>query len=409
MKAKGVVHWGLICWLTYLSAYLCRVNFSASLTSLSAQLGVDYSLLGTAGAAFFVVYAAGQLVNGFLGDHVNPVRFILTAIFGTVLCNVGVAYAGSFPAIFVLWALNGYFQSIFWSTMIRVLALVTSKGRQGSASASISSAMPAGYLISWCVLAPSFANAHVRWFFLAPVLITLPMALLWWGREKDLPSMPVKQLKPGKLRDDIRNLLRLVRSEHLVLILAACVFHGLIKEGIAFWIPTIIRHETSSAGYTAMALALLPAANLAGTLAAKKLLGRFGQKPYRIVAGCFAVMLPLCAATGFCAGVWVLAPMCLISMMSYCANTVLLSFIPMQYQARGFVASLVGLLDFCSYMGAAVSTYALGGMMNASGVQGVAPVWLTAAAAAIILLIVGGKHNEKRTRAGAVSNPAKCD
>ena len=292
--------------------------------------------------------------------------------------------------------------------MIRVLALVTSKDKQGSASASISSAMPAGYLISWCVLAPCFANAHVRWFFLAPVLMTLPMTVLWWGRESELPSVPAGHQK-GWLRHDIHSLISLVRSERLVLILAACVFHGLIKEGIAFWIPTIIRHETSSVSYTALALALLPAANFAGTLAAKKLLVVFGEKPYRIVMGSFAVMLPLCVGIGFSSGIWVLAPMGLISMMSYCANTVLLSFIPMQYRARGFVASLVGLLDFCSYMGAAVSTYVLGGIMNSSGVQSVAPVWLTAASVAIVLLIVGGKHNEPRTTADPVSNPTECD
>ena len=78
MKQKAV-RWGLICFLTYLTAYLCRVNFSASLTSLSAARALEYDLLGAAGAAFFAVYAVGQLINGFLGDHIHPVRFILMA------------------------------------------------------------------------------------------------------------------------------------------------------------------------------------------------------------------------------------------------------------------------------------------------------------------------------------------
>lgn len=391
MKNQRRVQWGLTCWLTYLSAYLCRVNFSAALTSLSASIGVDYSLLGAAGAAFFAVYAVGQLMNGFLGDHINPVRFILAALAGTVLCNAGVAFAHSFALIFLLWALNGYFQSIFWSTMIRVLALTVSKSQRGATSAAISSAMPAGYLASWCVLAPCFASTDAKWFFLAPALAALPMMLLWTGRERELPDVSNGRMNIQTLRADVSALLKLVKAEHMALLLCACIFHGLIKEGVGFWFPTIIREAADSTLLATLALALFPAANFLGTLIAKRLLSRFGDRPYRIVAGCFAAMTPLCISVKFFGGIGVLAPMCLISALSYCSNTVLMSFIPMQYQSKGFVASLVGLLDFCSYLGAALSAYVLGGMLNQSGLAGISLVWLAAACASVMLLALQQK------------------
>ena len=386
MKSKSV-RWGLICFLTYLTAYLCRVNFSASLTSLSAARALDYDLLGAAGAAFFAVYAVGQLINGFLGDHIHPVRFIMLALAGTALCNIGVAFAQSYPLILVLWAANGYFQSIFWSTMIRLLSMVTSAEERSSASAFISSAMPAGYLISWCVLAPCFSEQNVMLFFHVPAIAALPIFALWSNKSALLPEGHTQRLSAGSLRGGVRRTLRLAAREKLLLLLAVLVYHGLIKEGIAFWIPTLIRGASGSAAITAAALALLPAANFAGTLLAKRLLRSWGDAPLRVVQLGFGLMLPLCLVCLIPMGVAVLVPMCMISCLSYCVNTVLLSFIPMRYRAEGVVSSLVGLFDFCSYMGAALSTYVLGGMINAQGVQGMAVVWIIAACAGFALML----------------------
>lgn len=393
MKRKHV-HWGLICFLTYLTAYLCRVNFSASLTSLSAALSLDYDLLGTAGAAFFFVYAVGQLINGFLGDHFHPVRFILTALVGTAFCNIGVAFAHTYPLILLLWAANGYFQSIFWSTMIRLLSMVTAESERGSISSLISSAMPAGYLISWCVLAPCFSDRNVMLFFLFPALIALPAMLLWRGTSEHLPEGHAAALTVSGLRAGVRKTFGVVRRERLTLILFVLICHGLIKEGIAFWIPTIIRGASGSAAVTAAALALLPAANFAGTRAAKGLLRRWSETPLRIVRLMYCLILPLSALCLFDLGLFILIPMCLLSAFCYCSNTVLLSYVPMRYRAEGVVSSLVGLFDFCSYIGAAVSTYVLGGIISDYGAQRMALVWIIAGCIGMALLLL----NQRRSK-----------
>jgi len=388
MSKQKPLRWGLICWLTYCTAYLCRVNFSASLTSLSAALSVDYSVLGAAGAAFFAVYAVGQLLNGFIGDHMHPVRFILTALVGTTVCNIGVAFAGRMELIFLLWAANGYFQSIFWSTIIRLLAVVTDKEHRGAASAGISSASSFGYLISWCILTPCFANQSVRLFFLTPAIAAVFMMAAWAMRMKVMQSVSVEPLSAQSLRTGVSRAMAVVLRERLPIVLVACVFHGLIKEGIGFWIPTIIRGMVSHPLYLAAALSLLPAANFAGTLLAKRLLKRWNDAPYRVVIIGYVFMLPCCAVTLALRGGWVLLPLSVITCLSASSNTVLLSFIPMRYQAEGVVASLVGMLDFCSYMGAAISTYVLGSMIGGSGVRGISVIWAFAALVCIALLLL---------------------
>lgn len=395
MKKAGV-RWGLICFLTYLSAYLCRVNFSAALSGLSVARGLDYELLGTAGAAFFAVYAVGQLINGFLGDHLHPVRFVLLALLGTALCNIGVAFARSFFAIFLLWASNGYFQSIFWSILIRLLSMVTDeKGRSG-ASALMSCAMPSGYLISWCVLAPCFEGRNVLLYFLVPAFAALPMMLLWVNKSALLPKGHTHPLRSGSLSYDFLHTLGILRREGILLLPATLICHGLIKEGVAFWIPTVIRGAADSSRVVFAALALLPLANYAGTFAAKWLLNRWENTPFRVIRASVFLTVPACFLCFIPKGVLILLPMCLISCLGCCANTVLVSYLPMRYGGDDAVSSLVGLFDFCSYVGAALSTYVLGGMISDRGVHGMAMLWIAAAVCECLLLVAMALKEKKR-------------
>lgn len=43
---KEYAHRGVLCFLSYLTAYLCRVDFSAALTALSEALPLEYGLFG---------------------------------------------------------------------------------------------------------------------------------------------------------------------------------------------------------------------------------------------------------------------------------------------------------------------------------------------------------------------------
>ena len=65
-------------WITYTTAYLCRVNISTALDKLGVGLEVSLEYLGAASSVYFVTYAIGQLLNGIAGVHAfhdEDVRF----------------------------------------------------------------------------------------------------------------------------------------------------------------------------------------------------------------------------------------------------------------------------------------------------------------------------------------------
>ena len=60
-----------ICWLAYTAAYVGRLNFSASIVAIIAELGATKAHAGLVSSCFFFAYGAGQLVNGILSKRYN--------------------------------------------------------------------------------------------------------------------------------------------------------------------------------------------------------------------------------------------------------------------------------------------------------------------------------------------------
>ena len=57
----------------------------------------------------------------------------------------------------------------------------------------------------------------------------------------------------------------------------------------------------------------------------------------------------------------------------------------MQYTEKGMVASVIGVFDFASYVGAAISTYVLGRVLSNVGFAPLPGIWLGAAAVSILI------------------------
>lgn len=379
---RSMIGWiFLACWMTYLTAYLCRVNFSSAMSTITLEKGFAADRLGIVGAVYYAVYACGQLVNGYIGDRVRANRFILLALFGTMFCNLSMALVDSFGVMLVLWGINGYFQSMFWSTIIRVLAQNIPAERRATISAGISLAMPVAYIVSWGLLGQCLEGAAVRWYFMVPAFVCVPLIAAWLILSGKL-TFEVKHSADGK--NGILDTIRFLGSERLIWMVLVCIFHGLIKEGAAYWTPMLISGMDIAKSWSPYLLAsILPMANLVGILVSRSLLKR-STNPYMILLmlfGCIAlVSAGLLLNSG---GLFVIGMMALISGLCYANNTILMSFIPMEYTERNMVASIIGVFDFASYVGAAISTYVLGKVLSNIGFAPLPGIWLGAAAVAI--------------------------
>ena len=100
-----------LCWMTYVVAYLLRMNFSVAVPLLKATEGYANTEMGILNGLFFLTYTSGQLLNGLIGDHLRSKVLLITGLTLSAACNLGCALSGSLPMLTVFWAVNGFAQS----------------------------------------------------------------------------------------------------------------------------------------------------------------------------------------------------------------------------------------------------------------------------------------------------------
>ena len=61
-----------VCWLSYFSAYLGRLNFTACIAAINEAENLSKLELGRVSSAFFVCYGGAQLFSGLLADRLRP-------------------------------------------------------------------------------------------------------------------------------------------------------------------------------------------------------------------------------------------------------------------------------------------------------------------------------------------------
>lgn len=382
----------LLCFSTYLVVYILRTNFSAAMPAIGAQLELSNQELGLVGSIFFLVYALGQLINGFLADRLPAFPFVTLALFCSVAANGALAFGDSLIWILAFWALNGYVQSIFWPSLTRIVSVRFPKERHSTVAMIMSSSMVGGFIVSWAILGKLLHGAAWRYFFWIPALLGA-LLLPLWGR------LAVKNRREGreqgKSSRGILPALKLILEKRLWLVCLVCLCLGFIKESVSLWGPTILTSvlhvELDSSFFL---LCLIPLGNLGGMILAKVLIDRLRGREFRILFFLFSVIAAGALVLYLCRDSLLFLTIGLIvetSAMSYGCNTVLLSFIPMAFSRYGLVSTLAGMFDFSSYMGAALSSLIMGMTLTGADWGPVPLLWLSAGAMALVFCLAARK------------------
>ena len=110
--------------------YVCRLSFSVAKKTMADAGVFDAAQMGIIGSALFFAYAFGKLANGILADRVNVRRFMATGLFVSAVINMLLGFTTAFWFFFILWGLNGWFQSFgAGSSVVTITHWYTGKTR----------------------------------------------------------------------------------------------------------------------------------------------------------------------------------------------------------------------------------------------------------------------------------------
>ena len=170
-----------LCWAAYTSAYVARLNYNASMVELLSQLSITKEAAGTVSSCFFFAYGAGQLVNGLLSKRYNTRFSVMIALAASSVINLSMTFCSGIDSMKYLWLLNGVFQSILWSSLIKTLSDNLSDSRLSRAVLVMSTTVASGTFTAYG-LAALFSALGLKWssIFYVAAAVTGIVAIVWF-------------------------------------------------------------------------------------------------------------------------------------------------------------------------------------------------------------------------------------
>lgn len=175
-------------WLIYAAHYLCRVNLAAAQKSLSADRGLSKQQLGSLLSLLKIFYGSGQFINGHLADRLSPRRLIILGLTATGIINLLFAHQDRFAWFAILWAINGYFQSFGWTSVVRLAANWFPPRLRETASGVLGTSYVLGSGFSWLLAGRLTQAFGWRYAFWSPAWICFAVAAIVLVFVRDHPK-----------------------------------------------------------------------------------------------------------------------------------------------------------------------------------------------------------------------------
>lgn len=403
----------LTTWITYSTFYLCRVNMSIAVPGIMDEFGYSKTAMGGVMTALLIAYAAGQFINGQLGDKFGARRLITLGILVSALLNIAFGFSPGITVMIAIWALNGYFQSMGWAPSVKTIANWFPPYIRGKMGGLLGSSYQIGNAYSWALAGFVTGLLGWRWAFWVPAIIFIISGIHWYIRSRNAPEevgLPTIENETNKVEPQVGEdhhlgfgyTLKLVATSRSIWVLAFGLFFlNIVRYGFMSWAPTYMfevqKATISTAAYKAIAL---PIAGSLGALCAGWLTDKFFQSRRAPVA---TVMLLLLSVFAWLypqvpAQSWLLSLLCLLAIgfMTYGPHVLIVGIMPMDLGTRKASSSVAGFVDGFGYIGAGLTGVFSGWLIDNYSWDAAFNLWVISAAIAAVLMVILWKYKPQK-------------
>lgn len=394
MLRKWQIRILLTTWITYASFYLLRVNIAVAIPGITEEFGISKLAIGGVLSALFFAYAIGQFINGQLGDRFSAKKLVAVGLLGSAILNVIFGFTGNFlGGMILIWALNGFFQSMGWAPTIRIVANWFPVSKRGQAAGILGSSYQIGNVISWALSGLVVGLLGWRWAFWVPAVIVVLVLIHWlWRVRERAEDMGFEPVEDARKPDGIWDTIRSVASNKYIWIVALGLFGlNIVRYGFLDWAPTyffeVQEAHISVAAYKSI---IFPLVGSLGALAAGFASDKFFQSRRAPIA--VVMLLLLSIAVWFFPQIpvssWLLSLVVLgiIGFMTYGPHVLMVAALPMDLGTKEMASSATGFIDGWGYIGAALTGVGTGYLLDNFGWNYAFYFWLSGAILAAILM-----------------------
>ncbi len=393
-----------LCWLAYTVAYLGRLNFNAYIEPIRNQLGASKTELGLVSSFFFFSYGAGQLFHGILSKKYNTRVSVAAALIGSAAVNLAMSFCFDAGTMKYWWLLNGFFQSILWSSVIKTLADHLSDDMLPKAIVVMSTPPALGTFLAYGMSATlSSAHASYKTVFYIPAVLLSVTGAVWFILVAKADKLSKESNELSYVKDEKK---KAVFSPAFVfgavLLLITAISNGFIKDGVTTWTPSILKERYGmEESLSILITVILPLIAIAGSWFSTQLHKRW-KNTSALNAGLYlAETVVLFFVMISARNASVKSPVLMIilfsgsAMLMSAVNNIITAIIPIYMRDKMESGLLAGVLDTFCYVGSSLSTGLLGYIADKSSWNGVFLCLLIFGAAAFGLCVAAAVVNKK--------------
>ena len=380
-----------LCFLAYTFSYFGRYNYSTCLASMTAAGLLDKSFGGIISSAYLVCYGAGQFINGRLGVKVSPKLMVAIGLLGSGCANLMMGSMSNKYIFLIVWAANGFFNSMLWSPIIRVFTDWMTQSQRLKAGANVSLTIPVGMTLSYSISSLMLDIADWRAVFIACGSLLCLGGVIWIvgvsGLKPYIKTMSERNLELLKinLKPDEENkikpslTLKLFFGTGIVFIAIIALFNGSLKDAVLSWAPTYLQDTYNFTDSEASLVStLLPLFSVAGPYIAIFIDKRIFKNEVTTSGVMFGIAALSLVVVVLLKGSMPLVAVALLALAMCCmwaVNTMILTFVPYRFGGLGISSAVTGTLNCTAYISASCCTILYGGMADSQSWSATVLVW----------------------------------
>ncbi len=387
-NAKNALYLGVLCSVAYLSVYFAR-NILSAVSPQMIEDGFSEEYIGSVSSVYFVCYAIGQLVNGWLGDKIKARYMVFAGLLLAGISNIVFLRVAVHPSVApVIYGMTGFFLSMIYGPLTKVVAenveqKYAPRCHLGFTFSSFLASPMAGVFAAFLSWQGVFVSGSA---FLLLMALLVFVSFLFFERKDVIRYGQFQRVKTEKKSGSVRLLIKrdIIRFSLIAMIT------GVVRTSVVFWLPTFFNQylgyapERSAIIFTVVTFIISFTAFVAVFVYEKVM--KFHMERTILV------MFILSAALFFLQ-YWVRMPVLNIGLMVLaimaCNSTAVMLFsryCPGLYDT-GMVSSVTGFLDALSYLAAAISSTLFANAVSSIGWRNLILIWTALVFLGVIIFL----------------------
>ena len=397
---KDVNRLALLFSMIYMVSYLTRINYGAIVSEIELSTSIPKDLLSLSIMGSSITYGIGQVFSGVFGDKFSPKKVITCGFLITTVMNLIMPICQNHIQMIVVWGINGFAQAFMWPPLVKMMTLLLSGDDYKDVVTKVSWGSSFGTIVVYLVAPLIISVLSWKYVFVFSSICAVILLFVW---QKFNYSFETNSSE-NKITNDNKISLKIIFAPIMVGVMFLIIVQGMLRDGVTTWMPTYIS-ETYNLGTNISILSgiLLPIFSIFCYRFAQILNRRRFKNPI-ICAGVFyaasvLASLLLLVTSGKNSAISVLCSAILAGCM-HGINLMLICMIPPFFAKYGKVSTVSGILNSCTYVGSAISTYGVSVLAKNIGWTFNLAIWLGLTVIGMVLSFIFAKIWENRFAKG---------